>query len=114
MKHPLKRKKTERRCPINVNSLCRRWERGDNRIDWPRIEKLYNAWLDGEKVPWRKLSHTFIKKGQRVVRRPRRILARDRLDFGDIYIGMRPTRPRGAPRNPFADLYFTDLERDAP
>jgi hypothetical protein len=63
MKSPPKRKKTRKQCPINVNSLYRRWERGDRRIDWPRIETLLDRWERGEKVPWRKLSHTFIKAG---------------------------------------------------
>lgn len=91
MKSPIRRKKTERRCPINVNSLCRRWERGDTRIDWPRIEKLLDAWYDGEKVPWRKLSKTFIKKGPRPPRRARvfyrpiidRLTAQQRNDLLD-------------------------------
>jgi len=72
MKSPFKRKKTKRQCPININSLYRHWERGDNRIDWPRIEKLYDAWVKGEKVPWRKLSGTFIKKLKRQDRNPAR------------------------------------------
>lgn len=72
MKLPFKRKKTKRQCPININSLYRHWERGDNRIDWPRIEKLYDAWQKGEKVPWKKLSHTFVKKLKRKDRNPAR------------------------------------------
>lgn len=79
MKSPPPRKKTEKQCPINVDGLHRRWERGDRRIDWPRISHLLKLWYNGEKVPWRALSHTFIKKGPRppvwrpnVVDRPRR------------------------------------------
>ena len=72
MKFPFKRKKTKRQCPINIESLYRHWDRGDNRIDWNRIEKLHDAWLRGEKVPWRKLSHTFIKKLKRHDRNPAR------------------------------------------
>lgn len=63
MRSPNKRKRTEKHCPINVRSLFRRWERGDRRINWPKIETLLDRWERGEKIPWRKLSHTFIKKG---------------------------------------------------
>lgn len=76
MKNPVKRKKTNPQCPININSLYRHWDRGDDRIDWSRIEKLYVAWQKGEKVPWRKLSPTFIKKGRRPARYHRPIPAR--------------------------------------
>ena len=65
MKHPIKRKKKEQECPINARSLLRRYERGDKRIDAPKIIKLYDDWVNGKKVPWRKLSKTFIKPGPR-------------------------------------------------
>lgn len=63
MKSPPKRKKTRKQCPINVQSLYRRWDRGDRRIDWLRISTLLERWELGEKIPWKKLSHTFIKPG---------------------------------------------------
>ena len=71
MKSPIKRKKTERHCPINVDSLYRRWFRGDKRINWKLISKLLDRWECGEYIPWRKLSHTFIKAGPRPRRRTR-------------------------------------------
>jgi len=70
MKEPIQRKKRrgQRLCPIDVNSLYRHWDWGDKRIDWPRISALLERWNKGEKIPWRKLSHTFIKPGRRVPR----------------------------------------------
>ena len=61
MKSPVKRKKIGKECPINIDSLYRHYRRGNKRIDWPRIRKLYYSWLNGKKVPWRDLSKTFIK-----------------------------------------------------
>lgn len=72
MKHPFKRKKGIRRCPINVDNLYRRWNRGDHRIDWPLIEKLLDRWELGEKIPWRRIGKTLIKPGPRPPRRRRR------------------------------------------
>ena len=88
MKSPFKRKKTRKKCPIHIESLYRHWERGDNRIDWHRIEKLYDAWQKGEKVPWKKLSHTFIKKLKR----------RDRNPATEHFVYTPPTRNRRAAR----------------
>ena len=62
---PIKRKRTRRKIPINVDSLLRKWENGDNRINGYRIEDLLNRWYDGEKVNWRKLRPTFFKRGPR-------------------------------------------------
>ena len=69
MKSPVKRKKTIKRCPINVDSLYRKWSRGDKRINWKLISKLLDRWEKGEDIPWRKLSHKFIKPGPRTNRR---------------------------------------------
>ena len=68
MKAPIKRKRGEKHCPINVDSLYLHWSRGDKRIDWKRIEELLDRWESGEQIPWRKLSHTFIKAGPRPYR----------------------------------------------
>lgn len=87
MKEPIKRKKRkgQRVCPIDVDSLYRHWEWGDKRIDWPRIAALLERWENGEKIPWRKLSHTFIKPGRRVPReRPQPRRRRNRRQNDDI------------------------------
>lgn len=98
MKSPFKRKKTKRKCPIHIESLYRHWDRGDNRIDWSRIEKLYDAWRKGEKVPWRKLSHTFVKKLKR----------RDRNPATEHFAYTPPERARRANRN--QNIFYADID----
>lgn len=66
MNHPIKRKKTKKRCPINALGLLRRWRRGDNRINGPRIQKLLNKWNEGSEVDWLKIGPTLIKRARRV------------------------------------------------
>jgi len=62
---PIKRKRSRKKIPINVDSLIRKWENGDPRIDGERIEYLLSEWYAGKKVNWRKLRSTFFKKGLR-------------------------------------------------
>jgi hypothetical protein len=81
VKNPIKRKavKRHRVCPINTDSLYRRWARGDKRIDWLRIEKLLKDWHSGKHVPWREIGPTLIKRGRRPVARRRRRQTRGRI-----------------------------------
>ena len=66
MDAPIQRKKTRRKLPINVDSLYRKYDRGDRRIDVARLERLVEKWENGEKVQWRTIGPTLIRPGRRV------------------------------------------------
>ena len=67
MKSPVKRKRTIQHLPINANSLFRKYERGDKRINIRKLNRLFDKWMKGEKVPWRSIGPTLIKKGPRPI-----------------------------------------------
>jgi hypothetical protein len=66
MNSPIQRKKTRRELPINVSSLCRKYDRGDKRIDINRLEELLEKWYLGEKIHWKTIGPTLIKPGRRI------------------------------------------------
>jgi hypothetical protein len=63
---PVKRKKTSRRIPIDVDSLYRKHERGDKRVNVMLLNDLLDREADGEKIAWSTFGKSLIKPGRRV------------------------------------------------